>query len=79
MDQKTIVIDNFKNIKLFGVKDMDFQYDKIEKGQLQELEQFALCLKGSAVAHFVDRASLVETAKASFVIQDSISEGIDKT
>lgn len=72
VDQKTIVIDNFKQINVYGIDNKNIRHDKTEKGQIQELEFFSFVLKGHDNHHSISLESLLATTNASFFIRDSI-------
>lgn len=73
-DQRTIVIDNFREIKTYGTKHKDVNFEKGEKGHLQEIEHFALSLKDKLSFLPISIESMVETTKTSIALQDSIAK-----
>lgn len=72
-DQKTIVIDNFKKFMFYGKKYKPLEFDKIEKGQQQEMEQFGQLMQGTTLSYPISIESLLETTEICIKINDAIT------
>jgi len=72
VDQKTIVIDNFKSLAAYGTKFKQETSSKTQKGHLEELKQFAGFLIGHQDWSPISLESMVETTKATFEIEKAL-------
>ena len=66
-DEKSIVMDNFKSLRGFGVKINPIDTPLSQKGQLEELQVLYSCLKGENGWWPISLEEMVETTKASFI------------
>lgn len=70
VDQKVVVIDNFKSLGVFGSKHGSVQFARIEKGLLEELAAFGKTAAAEVQGHPIDLDSLVETTRMTLEISD---------
>ena len=68
-DGKTLIIDNFKSLEVFGGKAKGFKYRAIQKGHLEELKLFAQCCKGESDLP-IPLEQLMNVTKMSFDVDD---------
>lgn len=66
-DEKTIVIDDYRSVRGYGVRVKPVSSMTSEKGHLQELEQFHASMK--AGAYLIPLWDLIQTAETTFAIQ----------
>lgn len=66
-DEKTIVLDNYKSMKGYGIKIDELQTEKEEKGQFEELSYLYESLK-SGEAWPIGLSDIIQTTKASLLI-----------
>ncbi|HEX2984222.1 MAG TPA: bi-domain-containing oxidoreductase, partial [Ignavibacteriales bacterium] len=66
-DEKTIVLDNYKSMKGYGIKIDELQTEKEEKGQFEELSYLYESLK-SGKSWPIDLSDIIQTTKASLLI-----------
>ena len=67
-DEKTIVMDDYKSLKGFGVKVKEFNLGRSDKGQKEELEALYETLKGNNKEWPIALWDMVQTTEASFLI-----------
>jgi hypothetical protein len=73
-DQKSIIISNFKNINCYGMKYNERKFPTIQKGHLEELEQFSNAFKINKNDTFnpISLESLIETTNVTFNIREAL-------
>jgi predicted dehydrogenase len=69
-DEKTVIIDDFKSIKGYGVKVKDIESKYSEKGHLEELEVLHEALLGKVNKWPIDLWDLYQTSKVTFAIEE---------
>jgi predicted dehydrogenase/threonine dehydrogenase-like Zn-dependent dehydrogenase len=69
-DEKTIIIDDFKSIKGFGVKVKEIKEHVSEKGHLKELEILNDVLKGKTSQWPIELWDLIQTTELTFMVSD---------
>lgn len=65
-DEKTIIVDDFKSIRGFGVKVKEIRTPFPDKGQLEELEILAECVSGKKNRWPISLESMFETTELTF-------------
>jgi predicted dehydrogenase len=65
-DEKSIIVDDYKYIKGYGLKVADIRTRESDKGQLDELEILARYLSGSGDQWPISWESMLETTKITF-------------
>jgi predicted dehydrogenase len=68
-DEKTIIIDDFKSIKGFGVKVKEIKEHISEKGHLKELEILYEVLQGKTDKWPIELWDLFQTTEVTFAIE----------
>ena len=68
-DEKTIVLDDYKSIKGYGIKINEIKTKSGQKGQLEELERLYLTLIGKAPKWPIEFWDMIQTTKASLILQ----------
>jgi predicted dehydrogenase/threonine dehydrogenase-like Zn-dependent dehydrogenase len=68
-DEKTIVLDDYKSIKGYGIKINEIKTKSGHKGQLEELERLYLTLIGKAPKWPIEFWDMIQTTKASLILQ----------
>jgi predicted dehydrogenase len=69
-DEKTIIIDDFKSIKGFGVKLNQIKERVSEKGHLKELEVLNDVLQGKTSKWPIELWDLIQTTAVTFMVSD---------
>ena len=64
-DEKSIVVDDYKSIKGYGVKVADIHSQTPDKGQLEELKEMYRCLNGENKGWPIELESMVETTEVT--------------
>lgn len=67
-DEKSIIVDDYKSIKGYGVKVADIHSQTLDKGQIEELEELYKCLNGENKSWPIEFESMVETTEVTFGI-----------
>jgi hypothetical protein len=67
-DEKTIVIDDFKSIKGYGVKVDEIRSKIPEKGHLKELEIFLDSIAGKTEKWPIELWDIVQTTELTFML-----------
>ena len=67
-DEKTIILNDYKFLKGYGLKVIDLKSPLSEKGQREELEVLADCLNGEGNEWPIPLWSIIETTKITFDI-----------
>jgi predicted dehydrogenase/threonine dehydrogenase-like Zn-dependent dehydrogenase len=70
-DGKSIVMDDYKSLKGYGLKIQETQSTISQKGQLEELHVLYDCLRGPTNRWPIDLWDIVQTTKASFLINEN--------
>ena len=65
-DEKSIIVDDYKSIKGYGVKVADIHSQMPDKGQLEELEELYRCLNGENKNWPIELESMIETTEVTF-------------
>ncbi len=65
-DEKTIIVDDFRSIRGFGVQVAYIKTRFSDKGQFEELEALAECLSGDGNLWPIPWESIVETTELTF-------------
>ena len=65
-DEKSIIVDDYKSIKGYGVKVADISSRTPDKGQFEELEELAGCLIGERNGWPIALESMIETTEITF-------------
>jgi predicted dehydrogenase len=65
-DEKSIIVDDYKSIKGYGVKVTDVNSKAPDKGQFEELEELYRCLNGKNKGWPIRLESLIETTEITF-------------
>lgn len=68
-DEKTIVMDDYKSLKGFGIKTKDISTETSEKGQLEELEYLYTALKEPNETWPIDFWDMIQTTEITFGIE----------
>ena len=72
-DQNTLVIEDFRALRVYGRKDHDLKLDQIDKGHKTQLINFAKFLQGKDPYGPISLSSLAETTKNTILIQKMIT------
>ncbi len=67
-DEKTIVMDDYKSLKGYGIKINEISTGKSEKGQKEELEALYETLKGNKTAWPIEFWDMIQTTEITFAI-----------
>ncbi len=67
-DEKTIVIDDYKSIKGYGVTLNDIRVDRADKGHLKEMEVLCDVLQGKSKRWPIELWDLFQTTEVTFAI-----------
>ena len=67
-DGKSIVLDDYKSLKGYGVRLKEISTNVSQKGQLEELEALFGALKGSKKDWPIELWDMVQTTEISFLI-----------
>lgn len=67
-DEKTIVMDDYKTLKGYGVKVKEISLNRSDKGQKEELEALYETLKGNKKEWPIEFLDMVQTTEATFLI-----------
>ncbi|MEJ6736517.1 MAG: bi-domain-containing oxidoreductase [Flavobacteriales bacterium] len=67
-DEKTIIMDDYKTLKGFGVSLKDISLNRSDKGQKEELEALYETLKGNKKEWPISLEDMVQTTEATFLI-----------
>jgi predicted dehydrogenase/threonine dehydrogenase-like Zn-dependent dehydrogenase len=67
-DEKSIIVDDYKYIKGYGLKVADIRTRESDKGQLDELEVLSRCLTGNEGQWPIPWKSILETTQITFQI-----------
>ena len=67
-DGKSIVLDDYKSLKGYGVGVKEISTSVSQKGQLEELEALFEALKGSKKGWPIELWDMVQTTEISFLI-----------
>jgi predicted dehydrogenase len=70
-DGRTITIDDFKNLLIFGAKSKGVKSRVVQKGHLDELVEFARCLKGASGLP-ISMDQLISATTISFTVNDVV-------
>lgn len=70
-DGSCIVIDDFKEMKLYGFKDKDIKLKKQDKGHHQEWVDLAKFLKGQE-SHIISLEDIMKAMKISFIVEEKL-------
>lgn len=73
-DSKTMIIDDFKNLRVFGTKARGVNSRVIQKGHLEELAKFAKCIKGQGSLP-IPFEHLVSATAISFQVDNMVKRG----
>ena len=65
-DEKSIIVDDYKSIKGYGVKVADIHSQTTDKGQLEELEELYSCLNGENKGWPIELEAMIETTEITF-------------
>lgn len=65
-DEKSIIVDDYKSIKGYGLKVADIRSQTPDKGQLEELEELYRCMNGENKGWPIELEAMVETTKITF-------------
>jgi predicted dehydrogenase/threonine dehydrogenase-like Zn-dependent dehydrogenase len=65
-DEKTILMDDYKSLRGYGLQLADIKTPSRDKGQLEELEQLAQCLQSKGNEWPISLASLLDTTQLTF-------------
>ncbi len=71
-DQKTILIQNFRNLIPYGTKYGEIAFSKVNKGHLAGLKQFAKSIKADHGHLPISLESMIETTKVTFKIKECL-------
>jgi predicted dehydrogenase/threonine dehydrogenase-like Zn-dependent dehydrogenase len=69
-DEKTIVMDDYKTLKGYGVKVKEISLNRSDKGQKEELEALYETLKGNKKEWPIALWDMVQTTEATFLINN---------
>lgn len=67
-DGKSIIMDDYKTIKGYGVKLNEISTDRSQKGQYEELEVLYETIKGSKKEWPIELWDMIQTTEATFII-----------
>jgi predicted dehydrogenase/threonine dehydrogenase-like Zn-dependent dehydrogenase len=67
-DEKTIVVDDYRSIKGYGIKVSDIKTTFSDKGLVEELEELARCLSGKGNGWPIALEDILETTQITFEI-----------
>jgi len=74
---KVLTIDDFKTLRIFGFKTKNMKLKVVQKGHLEELIEFAKCIRGeSSLPIPIDQ--LVSASEISFEVEKKIAHGFIK-
>jgi len=65
-DEKSIIVDDYRLIKGYGVKVADIHSQIPDKGQLEELEELYRCLNGENKGWPIELEAMIETTEITF-------------
>jgi predicted dehydrogenase len=68
LDGSTIILDDFKSLKGYGVKINEISTRNSQKGQLEELEEIHNCLSGKNKKLPIELDDLFQTSEVSFLL-----------
>jgi predicted dehydrogenase len=68
-DQKTIVLDDYRSLKGYGIAIDEISSKSSQKGQLEELERLYLTLTSNDAKWPIDLWDMVQTTAASFLLK----------
>jgi len=69
-DEKTIVMDDYKSLKGYGVKVKEINLNRSDKGQKEELEALYETLKGNTEKWPISIEDMIQTTEATFLINE---------
>ena len=69
-DEKSIIMDDYKSIRGYGVKVADISSQTPHKGQFEELEELAGCLNGKKQGWPIGLESMIETTEMTLDFMD---------
>ena len=67
-DEKTIIMDDYKTLKGFGVSLKEISLNRSDKGQKEELEALYETLKGNKKEWPISLEDMLQTTEATFLI-----------
>ena len=70
-DGKSIIMDDYKSLKGYGLKLNEISTDTSKKGQFEELEVLYDALKGNSKKWPIELWDMLQTTKATFLIEGS--------
>jgi len=74
-DGQTLIIDDFKSLKVFGGKAKGFKSKSVQKGHMEELRLFAQCSKSKSNLP-IPLEQLVNATQISFEVDDRTRHSI---
>jgi predicted dehydrogenase/threonine dehydrogenase-like Zn-dependent dehydrogenase len=67
-DNKTIIMDDYKSLKGYGINIKEMNNSISEKGQLEELEALYGCLNGETISWPIPLEEILETTELTFLV-----------
>ena len=69
-DEKTIIMDDYKKLRGYGLKVTEFNLSRSDKGQKEELEALYETLKGNSKDWPISLEDMIQTTEATFLINN---------